>query len=157
MDCVYRPSSCGKSNRFLCLFHGAFLSDSHTHVQSRCRPATPTGIFVWFRGATRRPITSHPLTADDGQVATEIGSRDPSKSRRPSPRRALTRRTGFHAAITVSAEVNQTLRICPQFLFGLIYRVCSKLDMNIVLFLIFPAEGAYHARRGSIPSEITGV
>ena len=41
-----------------------------------------------FHGATRRPVPSHRLSVDAGQVPTEIGSPDPSKSRRGCGRRA---------------------------------------------------------------------
>ena len=44
--------------------------------------------FFCFHGGTRRPIPSHPLSADAGQVVTEIGSPDPLKSRRPGACRA---------------------------------------------------------------------
>ena len=70
-----------------------------------------------FHVGTRHPISSRPLSADAGQVATEIGSPspDPSKSRRPGSRRAFTRRTRFQAAIVVAEEANETSSICWQF------------------------------------------
>ena len=111
---------------------------------------TPSGtieIFC-FHGSTRRPIPSHPLLDDARQVATEIGSPDPSKSRRPGLRRAFTRRTRFQAAITAPKEANQTLRTCSQFHAGRKYRV--RLPLVIVLFLIFPAITAYQAREQGV-------
>ena len=74
--------------------------------------------FSCFHGATGRLISSDPLSVDAGQVATEIGSSNPSKSRRPDPRRGFTRRIRFYAGITVPEEANQTVRICSQLLAG---------------------------------------
>ena len=56
------------------------------------------GIFS-FHGGTSRPIPTHPLSTDAGQVAMEIGSPDPLKSRRPGARRAS---TGAHGSRQLS-------------------------------------------------------
>ena len=110
-----------------CVLSGYFI-----HVQSRSPPAAPR-VFC-LHGAIRRPIPSPPLSADTGQVVTEMGSPDPFKSRRPPPRRAFTRRTRFQAAITVPEGANQTLRVCSLY------------------YSIVP----YIPGRQSIPSERTG-
>ena len=124
MALKYRPRSWGKSNLILVDWNtrtdweaSCVLTGYYSYVQSRSPPAAPRD-FSCFHGGTRRPIPGHSLSADAGQAATEIGSPDPSKSRRPSPRRAFTRHTRFQAVITVPEEANQTLRICSQFLAG---------------------------------------
>ena len=115
-------------------------------VQSRSLAAAPRNRDTFFHGGTRCPIFSHPLSADDSQVATEIGSPDPTKSRRPGPRRAFTRRTRFQAALTVPEVANQTLRMCSQFFLDKIYgRVIIGYN-NYCIFLIIPADAAYQAR-----------
>ena len=68
--------------------------------------------FFCLHVATRRPIASHPLSADAGQVATEIDSTGTRKYKISGPRRAFARRTQFQAAITVAEEANKTLRVC---------------------------------------------
>ena len=100
--------------------------------------------FFCFHG-TRRPIPRHPISADACQVATEIDSPDPSKSRKPGSRRASTIRTRFQAATTVPEEVNQTLRICSQFLSGQKYRVRGPLD--IFLYCALYSRPTRHTKR----------
>ena len=128
-----------------------YFKRSYIYVQSSLLQHHPE-IFSF----SRRHQASHPQPPSLGrcdQVTTETDSPDPSKSRRPGPRRTLTSCTRFQAAITVPKEATQTLiSVYSFFLDQNIGYVKYWIYIYIYIYIfivglfIFSADTAHQAR-----------